>query len=148
MKKFRYAMQNILNIKYRLEDQAKGEYAAAQAVLNAEVRKLDLIYEQIREYENSLKQLVSGKLDFQEIIFTENAVELKKNEAKEQKKKVLAANKAVEIARQKLNEIMIDRKTHERLKDKAFEQYMLEYNKEEALAVDELVSYRHNNKDE
>ncbi len=36
MKKFRYPMQSILEIKRKLEDQERSNYAAAQMRLNAE----------------------------------------------------------------------------------------------------------------
>lgn len=144
MKKFRYNMQNILDVKYRLEDVAKGEYSVAQGLLNEELRKLDLLYSQLREYEEELTHLVSGKLDFREITFQENAIEHKKNMIKEQKKNVIAAEKVVEKARKKLNDVMVERKTHELLKEKSLEQYMKDLNKEEAAEVDELVSFRYN----
>ncbi len=144
MKKFKYSLQNILNVKYRLEEQAKGEFSAAQAKLNEEIARLERIYRQLNGYEDRLKELVSGKLDFKEIIFTENAIEAKKNEAKEQKKKVIAANRVLEQARARLNEVMVERKTHEKLRSKAFENYMAEFNKEESRETDELVSYRYN----
>ena len=137
MKKFRYNMQNILDVKYRLEDVAKGEYSVAQGLLNEELRKLDLLYSQLREYEEELTHLVSGKLDFREITFQENAIEHKKNMIKEQKKNVIAAEKVVEKARKKLNDV-------ELLKEKSLEQYMKDLNKEEAAEVDELVSFRYN----
>jgi len=149
VKKFRYNMQNILDVKYRLEEVAKGEYSVAQGLLNEELRKLDLLYSQLREYEEELTHLVSGKLDFREITFQENAIEHKKNMIKEQKKNVIAAEKVVEKARKKLNEVMVERKTHELLKEKSLEQYMKDLNKEEAGEVDELVSFRYNgSKDE
>ena len=40
MAKFIYRMQNILDIKYKLEEQAKQEYMAVQARLNEEQDKL------------------------------------------------------------------------------------------------------------
>lgn len=149
MKKFRYSMQNILDVKYRLEEVAKGEYSVAQGLLNEELRKLDLLYTQLREYEEELTRLVSGKLDFREITFQEKAIEHKKNMIKEQKKNVIAAEKVVERARKKLNDVMIERKTHELLRERSLEQYMKDLNKEEATEVDELVSFRYNgSKDE
>lgn len=149
MKKFRYSMQNILDVQYRLEEVAKGEYSVAQGLLNEELRKLDLLYAQLREYEKELTLLMTGKLDFREITFMENAVEHKKNSINEQKKSVIAAEKTVEKARKKLNDVMVERKTHELLKEKSLEQYMKELNKEEATEVDELVSFRYNgSKDE
>lgn len=144
MKKFQYGMQNILNVKYRLEEVAKGEYSVAQGLLNEELRKLDLLYTQLREYEKELTRLVSGKLDFREITFQENAIEHKKNVIKEQKRNVVAAEKAVERARRKLNDVMVERKTHELLREQSLEQYIKELNREEAAEVDELVSFRYN----
>lgn len=144
MKKFRYSMQNILDVKYRLEEVAKGEYSVAQGLLNEELRKLDLLYTQLREYEEELTRLVSGRLNFRKITFQENAIEHKKNMIKEQKKNVIAAEKGVERARRKLNDVMVERKTHELLRERSLEQYMKELNKEEATEVDELVSFRYN----
>ena len=47
----------------------------------------------------------------------------------------------VEQARAKLQEVMQDRKMHEKLKEKAFEQFMGEEKAAEGKAVDELTSY-------
>lgn len=43
MAKFIYRMQNILNIKYKLEESAKQEYAEARQALVAEEQKLDAL---------------------------------------------------------------------------------------------------------
>lgn len=43
MAKFIYRMQNILNIKYKLEESAKQEYAEARQALAAEEQKLDAL---------------------------------------------------------------------------------------------------------
>ena len=43
MAKFIYRMQNILNIKYKLEESAKQEYAEARQTLVAEEQKLDAL---------------------------------------------------------------------------------------------------------
>ena len=40
MAKFRYRMQNILDVKEKLETQAKNEFAIAAAVVNEEEDKL------------------------------------------------------------------------------------------------------------
>ena len=40
MAKFIYKMENILNIKYKLEEEAKNVYSAARAQLNLEEEKL------------------------------------------------------------------------------------------------------------
>ena len=52
MAKFIYRMQNILNIKLRLETQAKTEYAENAARLAAEEEKNCIIW---RQEDNSMK---------------------------------------------------------------------------------------------
>ena len=51
------------------------------------------------------------------------------------------AEKNVEAARLKLNEVMMERKTHERLKEQAFEVFKQEMQYAENKEIDELVSY-------
>jgi flagellar FliJ protein len=59
----------------------------------------------------------------------------------DQKKCVDKAEQTVEAARLKLQEVMQERKMHEKLKEKALEQYRYEENAAEFKAVDELTSY-------
>ena len=44
MAKFFYRMQNILNLKYKLEDQAKMEFAVARRRLTEEEEKLEALF--------------------------------------------------------------------------------------------------------
>ena len=55
------------------------------------------------------------------------------------------AQKNVDIARGRLNKVMIERKTQEVLKEKAFEAFVHEINESEKKEVDELVSFTYNN---
>lgn len=50
MAKFIYRMQNILNIKYKLEESAKQEYAEARQALAAEEQKLDALKKRKQGY--------------------------------------------------------------------------------------------------
>lgn len=139
-------MQNILDIKYRLEDQAKAAYAKAKQKLDEENEKLAHLTQERIQYEIYLRKMMQDKLDILEINFTTKAIDLKKEEIKRQALHVVAAERKAEAAREKLNEIMIERKTHEKLKEQAFEEYQIELASEEKKEIDELVSYRFNNK--
>ena len=58
---------------------------------------------------------------------------------------MIAVNNAkmqLEKARIKLNEAMIDRKTHEKLKENAFESFKEEIKGQETKEIDELVSFK------
>ncbi len=58
-----------------------------------------------------------------------------------QRLSVREAEKKVELARERLAEVMKERKSHETLKEKAFEQFLMDEKKQESKEVDELTSY-------
>lgn len=142
MAKFIYKMQNILNIKYKMEEQEKIRYANANHRLQQETLKLQRIYDDIHVYEQSMRDESQDKLDLMELRRLQDAIMIKKEQAKEQILAVEAARKTLEAARKRLNEVMIDRKTHEKLRENAFEEFKVELNEQEKKEVDELVSFR------
>ena len=148
MAKFVYRMQNILNIKYKLENQAKSEYAMANGILNQEQLKLEAIYDDINKCEEKIRELNSGEFNILEMRKCGEAVEYKKNQAELQKIVIERAQKRVERAREKLKEIMIERKTHEKLKEKAYDEFLEELSTQEDKEIDELVSFQFANRDE
>lgn len=148
MAKFIYRMQNILNIKYKLETQAKTEFSLAAAALRREEEKLEELRQRKRAYERKARELANGRLDFLEIKINRTAIENMKEAIARQLLAVHVAERNLENARAKLQEVMTERKTHEILKDKAFEEFKKEVEKEESKVVDELVSFTHNHAEE
>lgn len=146
MQKFRYGMQGILDLKYRLEDQAKGVFAAAKQRHEEELGRLELLYQERDSYEESLREMMLGELDFLEIQAVKTGILAKEDAIKKQQRVVQRAEHELEAASDKLKELMVDRKTHETLKEKAFENYLLEMSGEEKKETDELVSYRYNSR--
>ena len=67
MAKFVYKMQNILNIKMRLETQAKTEFSQASARLDEEEDKLRSLILRRRTYEDELKNASNDKLDINKL---------------------------------------------------------------------------------
>ena len=148
MAKFFYRMQNILDIKLKLETQAKNEFAIANAKLAEEEEKLELLENRKEAYEAELKVLYSSQLHIKEITETQQAVEIMKYQIKLQQLQVRKKQKNVEAARMKLQESMQERKTHDKLKEKEFEQLLMDEAARESKEIDELVSYRHGQKKE
>mgnify|MGYP007096989975 FL=1 len=62
MAKFVYRMQNILNLKLKLEEQAKIAFSTANAKLREEEKKLSQIKKERQLYENRLKRCSEGRL--------------------------------------------------------------------------------------
>ena len=144
MAKFTYKMQNILEIKYKLEKQAKTSFSIAAANLNKEEEKLFHLNRRREGYEARAKELVQNQLDFHEIRANRAAIETMKDAIKSQALAVHLAQRNLEEARVHLQNVMTERKTHEILKEKEFEEFKKELEKEESKAVDELVSFTHN----
>lgn len=144
MAKFIYRMQNILNIKFRLEEQAKIAYGVARAKLNQEEEKLQKSFDKKSYYEELTRSFIVDKINLFEVKNNENAIEITKYQIKVQLVAVKQAEQKLEIAREKLNLSMMERKTHEKLKENAFEEFKKELDAVERKEVDELVSFKYN----
>ena len=142
MAKFIFKMENILEVKRKLEDQAKSVYAAALAVLEEEQRKLRQLEEKKEGYKVRLTEMMCATLQVDQIKNLEDAVEVMKYRIQEQMVYVQDAQIKAERARQALQAAVVERKTYEKLKEKAFEEFKEEINAQEKKEVDELVSYK------
>lgn len=146
MAKFKYRMQNILDVKMKLESQAKIAYGIANQKYLEEQKKLQEIVLRRTGYEKRLKDLVNGKIDVKEINRARADVNTIKTIMRRQMVEVHKAERELETARKALNEIMQERKTHEKLKEKAFEQYLMDEKAAESKEIDQLVSYTYNSR--
>lgn len=143
MAKFIYRMQNILNIKNQLEEQAKIEFAIANRSLMEEEEKLAQLRNRKAAYEAEIKRLLDDKLQLRKIRENEAAVEVMKELIAAQILQVRAAERKVEVARAKLQNAMQERRMHDRLKEKQFDEFVQEENAKESKEIDELTSYRY-----
>lgn len=142
MAKFIYRLQNILDIKNKMENQAKSAYSAARQKLNEEQKKLEDMLAHKKELENVYRELATGILNPQEMLDTRKAIDYQRERIKGQLVEIRVAEKNFEMARIRLNEAVKDRKTHEKLREKAFEEFLVELSQEENKEIDQLVSYR------
>lgn len=146
MAKFQYRMQSILNIKLKMEEQAKMQFAQAQARLNEEEAKLQNLIDRKDCYQAELKDVLQTKLELLKIEELQNAVIRMEEFIVIQKREVDKAAATLEKERKKLTEVMMERKSHEKLKENAFEQFLQELNSAEGKEVDELTSYTYGQK--
>ncbi|MBQ8846481.1 MAG: flagellar FliJ family protein, partial [Lachnospiraceae bacterium] len=123
MKKFRYSMQSLLVIKQKLEDQAKAAYGAAKLRLNEEEERLLAMQRKREEYIEEKRQVMATRLDVPKLNRLQMAVEAMDDQIARQKQNVKKAEMAVRAAEERLVESMTERKTQERLRENAFEEY-------------------------
>ena len=146
MSKFIYRMQNILNIKYKLEEQAKTEFMLANQVLREEEEKLETLKVRKKGYEEAVRNLLQNQLQVDRIKENQEAIVRMDEFIRAQIIKVEEAARQVEIKAAKLTELMQERKAQEKLKEKAFEAFLQEENAKESKEIDELVSFTYGRK--
>ena len=84
---------------------------------------------------------MEGSLDVKQINQLRGQVADIKTLARRQMIEVHKAQRVLYDARNHLNQVMQERKTQEKLKEKAFDRFKEELAKEEKKEIDELVSY-------
>lgn len=147
MAKFSYRMQNILEIKEKMETQAKNEFASSLMRLSEEEEKLStkVQYRQKLE-EDGRELLLADRLDILKIDENKKMVSFAGEQVRAQTIQVRMAEKRLEEQRVRMQKAMQERKTHEILKEKAFEEFKMELKASEGKEIDEMTSYTYGQK--
>ena len=130
----------------KLESQAKIAYGIANQKYLEEQQKLQEIILRRNNYEKAWKESMTGTIDVRAVSHARADVNTMKTLMRRQMMEVQKAERELENARKALNDIMQERKMHEKLKERAFEQFKEELKAEESKEIDQLVSYTYGNK--
>lgn len=145
---FRYRLQSLLNIKEQLKTQAEMEFGLAQAKLVEEEERLKALKQRRQAYADESVRIREDEINVLKIRENERALKVMDDYIEGQTQSVRLAERGVEAARAKLTEAMKEVKAQERLKERAFEEFVEEEKHTEAREIDELVTYRHGQKQE
>lgn len=146
MAKFQYKMQNVLTVKEKLETRAKQDFAAANKKLDEEKEKLVTLEKRKDMYMEEGVKLRLEKIDVKKIRENKMAV-LKIDEYIAQQNVVIKqAAQLVEKTRAALQQVMQERKAHEKLKENAFQNFLKEEQAQESKEIDQLTTYTHGQK--
>lgn len=143
---FRYKMQGILNIKEKLETRAKQDFAEANNRLAEEKEKLAELQRRKAAYMEEGVALRLEHIDVRKIRENKMAVMKMDEYIARQIVQSNQAVKAVERARIALQELVQERKTHEKLKENAFAEFVREELYQENKEIDQLTTYTHGQK--
>ena len=146
MPKFRYKMQNVLDIKRKLESLSQAQFQLANTNYLREQQKLQELLVRRAGYDKVLKEKMEGRLDVREINRARADATAAKNMVRRQMMEVHKAEKKLDAAREELSQLMKERKTQEKLKEHAFDAFQKEMGRTEAKEIDELVSYSFHSK--
>jgi len=142
MAKFVYKMQSLLNIKEKLEEQAKTAYGMAKATLNEEEVKLAGFIARKNQYIEEKRTGMSASINVHVLTQLEHAIKSMEYKIAEQALIVKQAEKNVMLAQAKLENAMKERKIQEKLREHALEQFKQEMEAAEQQEINELVTFR------
>ena len=149
MARFRYRMQSILDLKYKTEGQAKTEFGIAQRALNDEIDKLNALYARKEAYfQEGRAMRESQALPVQEIMVNDAFLERMDDMIEQQIKNVQYAESVVEEKREILTREVQERKMQERLRERAYEQYLADEKAAEFKENDERSAFVYGQKEE
>ena len=141
MSKFVYRMQNILDLKEKLETQARMAYATQRAALSREEEKRDALIAQKEQYQQDIRNRSEEVVHIGELKMISESIKTMGFLIADQEKEVKKQERLLEERRHELEEIMKERKAQEKLREKAFAQFLKDENAAESKVVDELTSY-------
>lgn len=136
-------MESLFVIKQKLEDQAKAAYAAAKMRLSEEEERLLALQKKKEAYIEEQREVMSHFIYVPKLNALQIAVDTADERIQRQKQNVRKAEIAVKAAEERLINSMTERKTQERLRENAFEEYKQEMNAEEQKEVDERTSFQY-----
>ena len=143
---FRYKMQGILNVKEKLETRAKQDFAEANRKLVEEKEKLASLQSRKAAYLEEGIALRMEHIDVRKIKENKLAVMKMDEYISNQIIQINQAAKAVERTRTALQELVQERKAHEKLKENALAEFMKEELSQESKEIDQLTTYTHGQK--
>ena len=146
MARFRFRMQNILNLKEKLETQAEMRFAEQKRALDAAVRAKEELLKRRKELSEEGRKLRLETLDLLEIENNDLSVRLCDEEILKAEDRIKREEKLLELRRKELENVMKERKAQEKLRERAFQRFLQEEAAAESKAIDELTSYTYGQK--
>ena len=146
MARFKFRMQNILNLKEKLETQAEMRFAEQKKVLNDAIAAKDELMRKRELLGEEALRLRSDELDLLEIQNNELSIRLCEEDIILADQRIKREEATLEFRRKELESVMKERKAQEKLREHAFQQFLKDEAAAESKAIDELTSYTYGQK--
>ncbi len=143
MKKFRFELQDVLEVRKFEEDAATAELAKALAVETEIQNNLNIIASQYA----ATKAGVQGSLNPADYIASNQFYKLLEYQKEELLKQMAQANIVTAEKRKILNEILQKVQALEKMKEEEYKSFQVESQREEDNQADEINTIRFNNTD-
>ena len=116
-------------------------YASQRVALNREEEKRDALIAKKERIEQDIRDMSDGNIHVGDLKHASEGITTMKYLIADQEKAVLREQRILDEKRDALEEVMKERKAQEKLREKAFAQFLKDENAAESKMVDELTSY-------
>lgn len=144
--RYNFRLEKVLNYKGKVEDIKKAEHMKANSVLRQEETKLV-------EYKNYKYKLVeekdssTSKKNINQMILFNNYLNTVNKGIESQKEVVFKSQVEVDKTKEELIFAMQEKKGFEKLKEKDFNEFLIEEKKKEDKIMDEIVTFKSNSQE-
>lgn len=145
MSKFKYKFDNILQLREKLEDIKKREYAEELQALEKKKKAKKQIEETLKNNIITLKKATARNIDTNEVTMYLKYQKVLKERNKIAAEELHKSTLKTEDKRSELLDAMKSKKTLSVLKEKKLEQFVEEEKKAEQQIIDEIVSFAYSN---
>ena len=142
MAKFQFKMESLLRLRESLEEQKKNEFGRAVAELERQREKLNQLLNEKERMVQEFHENVKNRIDSRKSDSYNKYIKLLDKRIDEQRVIVKKCEDIEKECRFQLIEATKEKKKLEKLREKQFQQYLIEEKREEQKLTDELVSYQ------
>ncbi|TAL35445.1 MAG: flagellar export protein FliJ [Spirochaetes bacterium] len=144
MKKFKFTLEKLLDLRGAREKEIQNELAGVLSVQNRERMKQEQYRRAIREqHEKFSGRLKQGRFSYGESVMFQRYMEFAHMVVKDQQVKIERLEPEIQKVRERLIEAQKQRKVVERLKERKWQEYQYEYNREMAKEIDDMNQKLH-----
>ncbi|WP_058485155.1 flagellar export protein FliJ [Defluviitalea phaphyphila] len=143
MKRFIFTMDNVLNIREKLEEKKKQEYGKALNKLQNEIEKKENLIKETNTFLQILSNKIEEKIHSNEVILCNQYINYLKEKIDDQEKIVQDAEQYAQKKQEELLEAVKKKKMLETLKEKRLIEFLQEMNRKEQIINDEIVNFKY-----
>ncbi len=146
MKKFSFRYDSVLKMRLDQEDRIKNDLAKLISKRQEYIDALTTLVESAEAYDQHIqKVLMDGDAQNERQQFTQGK-KYYRDQKNKLKDKIAAVESDIRKTQAKLVEAMKDRKVMDKLKEKAFQEFVDAVNEADAKLIEEVVNYSNNKK--
>ncbi len=144
MKKFRFTLQSVLNVKQSLEKQQMAELGVCEMRIKTFQRELDEIIDRRERSRRDFQSALSEGVKAHDLTVFAMGFTAMRGKIEAQERKIETAEEEKRRVQARLLEVMQERKMLEKLKEKQLGEYKLLQKAEDAIMIDDFLTNKIN----